>query len=124
MESVLCPVCHEEEESVSHLLFSCATTRQLWQRVARWIQIDIPLFDSSVDMVNWVDSQPMARFVRCKVDSICMVVIWVLWTYRNATVFNPERAKKHILFDNIRDYSFNWFVVRNYKVRISWVDNK
>ena len=69
-----------------------------------------------------MDSQPMARFVRCKVDSICMVVMWVLWTYRNAMLFNPERAKKNLLFDNICDYSFNWFVIRKYKVRISWVD--
>ncbi|KAL4568012.1 hypothetical protein LXL04_023612 [Taraxacum kok-saghyz] len=122
VESVLYLLCQEEEEPVLHLLFGCSMARQVWQRVARWIQIDIPVFDSSVDMVDWVDSQPIARFVRSKVDSICMVVIWVLWTYRNATLFNPEKAKKNLLFDNIRDDSFNCFVVRNSKVRISWVD--
>ncbi|KAL4577899.1 hypothetical protein LXL04_014014 [Taraxacum kok-saghyz] len=122
VESVLCPLCQEEEETVYHLLFECSTARQVWQRVATWIQRDIPLFDSPGGMIAWVDSHPLVRFIRVKLDSICTVVLWVLWTYRNAKLFNPERAKKHLLFYNIREFSFNWFVVRNSTVRISWVD--
>ena len=122
VESVLCPCCQEEEETVSHLFFGCIIARQVWSRMESWIQMDIPQFHSPIELVNWVDSHPVGRLVRSKVESICMVVIWVLWTYRNALVFNPEKAKKQFIFDSIRDLSFNWFVSRNHKVKMFWVD--
>ncbi|KAL4580425.1 hypothetical protein LXL04_016617 [Taraxacum kok-saghyz] len=109
-------------EDVSHLLFRCIISRQVWSRVVMWIQMDIPHLQSSSDLVTWADSHPVLRSVRSKVESICMVVIWILWTYRNALVFSPEKAKKQFLFDSIRELSFNWFVSRNPKVRIFWVD--
>ncbi|KAL4557747.1 hypothetical protein LXL04_035935 [Taraxacum kok-saghyz] len=61
VDSVLCPMCQEEEESVSHLLVGCITAWQVWHSGALWIQMAIPQFESRSDMVNWVDSHLLAR---------------------------------------------------------------
>ncbi|KAL4573164.1 hypothetical protein LXL04_019961 [Taraxacum kok-saghyz] len=63
--------------------------------VARWLQLDVPDFISAANMVDWVDSRPVARMERSIVDVVCSTVIWVLWTYRNAVVFKKTNFKKN-----------------------------
>ncbi|KAL4557552.1 hypothetical protein LXL04_035734 [Taraxacum kok-saghyz] len=96
-------------------------TVQMWQKVAVWIQCPVPAFMSMVDLVEWVDARPVMGQKRSIVDSIFMVVIWVLWTYRNVVVFQRTNYRKQDIFDNIRDYSFVWFSARNNTINMSRV---
>ncbi|KAL4559682.1 hypothetical protein LXL04_031825 [Taraxacum kok-saghyz] len=119
LESILCPICLTSQETLSHLLFICPTAVQVWQQVARWIQCQVPDFASMSDLVEWVDSLSVVGQKRSIVDSIFMVVIWVLWTYRNAVVFKRLDYRKQDIFDNIREFSFVWFYARNNKINMS-----
>ena len=88
--------------------------------MARWLQLDIPHLATAAEFVDWIESRPMAHMQRSIVDSVCSTVIWVLWTYRNAVVFKQKVFKKQFIFYKICDWSFNWFVYRNCKAKISW----
>ena len=77
-------------------------------------------FTSAANMVDWVDSRPVARMERSIVDAVCSTVIWVLWTYRNAVVFKQTDFKKNCILDKISDLTFIWFSHRNTKAMISW----
>ncbi|KAL4570955.1 hypothetical protein LXL04_017704 [Taraxacum kok-saghyz] len=39
-----------------------------------------------------------------------MTVIWVIWTYLNAIVFQYIEKQRYFLFDNIVVFSFSWFL--------------
>ena len=61
VESIMCPCCGESGEEVNHLFVSCVMAKQLWDRLARWIEVEIPAFSSVEEMWNWVDTQPIVR---------------------------------------------------------------
>lgn len=53
-----------------------------------WLDDDIPLFNSIADLVELMDIRQMARMEQVIIDLVCMVVIWVLFTYHNVVLFS------------------------------------
>ncbi|GKC53288.1 RNA-directed DNA polymerase, eukaryota [Tanacetum coccineum] len=51
--SISCPICSSTGESCAHLLFSCSMAKALYSKVARWCEMEIPVFDSYEDWLNW-----------------------------------------------------------------------
>lgn len=92
---------------------------QVWRCIASWLDVDIPSFSS---MIDWVDARSNARMERIIIESVCMVVIWVVWTYQNAFLFSSSKPRKQLLFDSVVETSFRWFTFRNSKARINWVE--
>ncbi|KAL4558240.1 hypothetical protein LXL04_036438 [Taraxacum kok-saghyz] len=45
--------------------------------VFSWWQVDVSIFSSVAEMVNWIDSRRVRRFDQCTVESVCMTTIWV-----------------------------------------------
>ncbi|GKC33866.1 RNA-directed DNA polymerase, eukaryota, reverse transcriptase zinc-binding domain protein, partial [Tanacetum coccineum] len=41
--SILCPICQDDVESVYHLYFSCEMAKDLWDLLAKWWELDIPV---------------------------------------------------------------------------------
>ncbi|KAL4582746.1 hypothetical protein LXL04_007305 [Taraxacum kok-saghyz] len=39
LETVRCPLCNEQEETVNHLLGSCTVANAMWGKVFRWMQL-------------------------------------------------------------------------------------
>lgn len=81
----------------------------LWRRVALWLDLDLPVFSSTLDMVELIDARPTVRMKRVIIDYVFMVVIWLLWTYWNAILFHQSKSLKHLFFDSIVETSFCWF---------------
>ena len=49
-----------------------------------------------------------------------MVTLWVIWKHRNNLIFGSIKPRLSDIFDDVRSYSFFWFVNRSRKSRISW----
>nr|KAJ0199062.1 hypothetical protein LSAT_V11C600306580 [Lactuca sativa] len=56
LESILCPICHSEVESVSHLFFQCKTACQSWRRLEVWLDVSFPIDPGVSEMLDWIDS--------------------------------------------------------------------
>ncbi|KAL4581379.1 hypothetical protein LXL04_017593 [Taraxacum kok-saghyz] len=116
LDIVLFPVCNDVQEIVSHCPISCLTVLRLGKRVFAWLQLDVPLFISVVEMTNWINSGLVRRLDWCTtMESICMTII------SNAKVFRNTEFRKHHIFDKICKYVFNWFASRNSVARMPWV---
>ncbi|GKA45251.1 RNA-directed DNA polymerase, eukaryota, reverse transcriptase zinc-binding domain protein [Tanacetum coccineum] len=59
--SVLCPICQDDVEMVNHVFFSCDMAKDLWALMARWWNLDIPVFDNVVDWFEWLSSLFMSH---------------------------------------------------------------
>nr|GEZ01740.1 RNA-directed DNA polymerase, eukaryota, reverse transcriptase zinc-binding domain protein [Tanacetum cinerariifolium] len=42
VDSILCPICNDDVETVNHLFFSCDMAKDLWSLLARWWELGIP----------------------------------------------------------------------------------
>ncbi|GKA31618.1 RNA-directed DNA polymerase, eukaryota, reverse transcriptase zinc-binding domain protein [Tanacetum coccineum] len=55
LDSLLCPICNEDVETVTHLFFSCDMAKDLWSLLARWWGLDIPVCSNILDWYAWLD---------------------------------------------------------------------
>ncbi|GJW46425.1 RNA-directed DNA polymerase, eukaryota [Tanacetum coccineum] len=44
--TMLCPICGEHSENISHLFFSCSFVSQVYVLIARWWDLDVPRLNS------------------------------------------------------------------------------
>ncbi|KAL4591545.1 hypothetical protein LXL04_004514 [Taraxacum kok-saghyz] len=120
VDTIMCPVCQREVESLAHILFKCEVAFAVWGRVANSYYAYMPVFDSFGEMTQWVDAQSNTNDRRAKVDVVCCTAMWVLWKFRNGMVFGDPKSKRDMLFDSIVSFSFNWFCNRNSKHSRNW----
>ncbi|GJZ69976.1 RNA-directed DNA polymerase, eukaryota, reverse transcriptase zinc-binding domain protein [Tanacetum coccineum] len=38
--SILCPICHDDVETVNHIFFNCGMAKDLWALLAKWWEMD------------------------------------------------------------------------------------
>ncbi|KAL4563259.1 hypothetical protein LXL04_027299 [Taraxacum kok-saghyz] len=94
LETVLCPVCQMEVESLAHILFQCEVAFALWGRVATWCDAYMPVFDSFGEVHQWIDGQSTVNFRRSKMEAVCFTLMWVLWMFRNGMVLVIRNQNK------------------------------
>nr|GEU68052.1 RNA-directed DNA polymerase, eukaryota, reverse transcriptase zinc-binding domain protein [Tanacetum cinerariifolium] len=58
------------------------------------------------DLFSWVDALHLSASKKSIVDSICGVVLWSLWSFRNEPIFGSSMPKRSIIIDKIIDLSF------------------
>nr|GEW85649.1 RNA-directed DNA polymerase, eukaryota, reverse transcriptase zinc-binding domain protein [Tanacetum cinerariifolium] len=67
-----------------------------------------------------VDALHLSASKKSIVDSICGVVLWSLWSFRNESIFGSSMPKRSIIADKTIDLSFRWYTSRNKLSSISW----
>ena len=122
LDHIMCPVCDGAPEQIHHLFCRCPVAVALWEAMARWCQIQIPTFLGVDEIWNWVDMQNGSHNRKAVLEVLVGTLLWVIWTYRNATVFGDGSYRKDMLFDNFTLFSFNWYTSRLRNCRRNWND--
>ncbi|GJY14937.1 RNA-directed DNA polymerase, eukaryota, reverse transcriptase zinc-binding domain protein, partial [Tanacetum coccineum] len=68
--SVLCPICQDDVESVNHIFFSCEMAKVLWDLLARWWELDIPVCANISEWYSWLDSLHASPKVRSFLEGV------------------------------------------------------
>ena len=85
----ICPLCHSELESISHLFTQCFITKGTWDLAYqyKWIQSNI----AEVGILSIFD---FLTFTRTPTNSNqsdrSISLLWSIWKSRNVVVFNNE----------------------------------
>ncbi|XP_062118996.1 uncharacterized protein LOC133832701 [Humulus lupulus] len=83
LESSLCPVCDQELENHSHLLFGCYFSQQVVQKIHDWFGCSWPLIYS--DWCRWIGG--MSKGIRAsKVAAVLSAIVYYVWHNRNICV--------------------------------------
>nr|GEW11214.1 RNA-directed DNA polymerase, eukaryota [Tanacetum cinerariifolium] len=56
INSILCPICEREVESVSHVFFSCYVAKDNFKKVCRWWNVDFAEVSSYDEWLLWISS--------------------------------------------------------------------
>ncbi|GKC08592.1 RNA-directed DNA polymerase, eukaryota, partial [Tanacetum coccineum] len=59
--TILCPSCNEFVESLSHIFFSCALSRQVMFKVCRWWDLDNSDISSYAEWLFWLSSSRLSN---------------------------------------------------------------
>ncbi|GKE58687.1 RNA-directed DNA polymerase, eukaryota, reverse transcriptase zinc-binding domain protein, partial [Tanacetum coccineum] len=121
LDSLICPVCNEDVETVNHLFFSCDMAKDLWSLLARWWGLDIPVCSTILDWYAWLDELVISSKARVFLEDVGGTLMWFIWSFRNWSIFCNPPPKKALLWDSIVSQSFLWISSRNPKCKISWI---
>ena len=120
LESICCPVCKVGGETLEHILFECELAVDLWKAIARWCNVIFPASSSIKELLTWVDMQPWKSSGKKQMEIIILTTCWMIWRFRNVTVFDGGSIKKSSLFYSIVFYLFSWLNNRDSKSGVVW----
>lgn len=84
--SVLCPVCDEVYEDISHIFLVCEMVSQVWQHIEKWL--DLPFSLSGMEAMK-------------ALEVIFLTIIQMHWRYRNNVVLWSTSILKCNVYENI-----------------------
>jgi hypothetical protein len=110
----LCPLCHVESETESHLFLYCSVAKQVWVEIFYWLNIPFSFPHSIFSMFNCLlcTGNPNASKGRLM---ICCAVVWIIWKFRNSVVFDNGRGSILELVDEVKVSSWKWWLARSKK---------
>nr|GFA20830.1 RNA-directed DNA polymerase, eukaryota [Tanacetum cinerariifolium] len=113
LESILCPFCIEDFETVNHIFFSCELASVLWGKFASWWDLDIPVCANVEDWFGWIDFLHRSSKSKAIIKGAGGTLLWCIWKFRNELLFSRIPPKKSTLWDMILSISFLWISSRN-----------
>ncbi|XP_071718675.1 uncharacterized protein [Rutidosis leptorrhynchoides] len=115
-----CCVCDNGLEDDLHAFANCVNSKLIWLKVASWINLDIPSWNSLDGLWSWVDGVPIIGNHKTIVTAIIYSTLWNIWRLRNSTTFKDSKFRKCHVLDSIVVDSFNWLYARFKKSRVNW----
>ncbi|GKB55632.1 hypothetical protein Tco_0911818 [Tanacetum coccineum] len=92
----------------------------LWRKIARWWEIDIPDFSCYEEWIAWFKTTRFSKAQKEMLEGVFYVMWWMIWKSRNQVLFGSSHPRMELLFDDIVSYSFTWCSNRC-KNNIDWI---
>ncbi|GJV20013.1 RNA-directed DNA polymerase, eukaryota, reverse transcriptase zinc-binding domain protein [Tanacetum coccineum] len=97
VESIFCPICLEDLETVNHSFFNCGLAKDMWASLAKWWELDIPVCDNIAEWFVWLDSLRIPLKVRLILEGVGGTLMWSIWNFHNSLIFSSCPPKKAVL---------------------------
>ena len=120
LSSLLCPMCGDHIEDVSHVFVRCEVACHTWEIIFRWFGISTPIFVLIDDIMDWVDSVQLSHNRRKILEAVMLTTMWVIWKFRNNKVFGDLKMKRSTIFDFIVANAFEWCSSRSKVCSKNW----
>lgn len=105
-----CTFCGQELETVDHLLLGCVCSRQVWMALLFPLGLQGLLAGPEDELASWwirqrrrLDSQ-----LRTSLDSVVLLVSWIIWKERNSRVFREQSASLRQMLLGVIDEGNEW----------------
>ncbi|KAL4592497.1 hypothetical protein LXL04_005495 [Taraxacum kok-saghyz] len=109
---VLCPLCEDVGESLKHLFAACILIYLIWKKIAQWWNVEELQGISVQELFQWEHKVSSSTVIHQRFGEVIMITLWVIWKHRNNLLFGSVMPRLRDIFDNVRFYSFFWFVNR------------
>nr|GEU98106.1 hypothetical protein [Tanacetum cinerariifolium] len=121
IDSIKCPICDQGVETSSHLFFTCLMVRRVFNMINRWWSLHSVEVDSYEGWLLWIDNVHIPVKNKSLLEGVFQVTWWLLWYFRNKTIFEAKVPRKALFFDEVVCKSYHWCRYRC-KSCFSWVD--
>nr|GEX41823.1 RNA-directed DNA polymerase, eukaryota, reverse transcriptase zinc-binding domain protein [Tanacetum cinerariifolium] len=108
IDSILCAICDTGVETVRHLFFSCGMARDVVNLITRWWNLLVAKFVSYDEWLAWLVNVRLPSKNKKMLEGVFYVMWWLLWWFRNKSIFEGKAPKKAMFFDDLVFKSFNW----------------
>ncbi|OIT38058.1 hypothetical protein A4A49_58859, partial [Nicotiana attenuata] len=86
-----CIFCGKAEETFEHLYFGCQNTRELWDRILKWLGHTRQIGDWNQEL-NWMNNIAKKKEYKAEITVASFaMVMYCIWRERNSMRFNKGR---------------------------------
>ncbi|XP_071727663.1 uncharacterized protein [Rutidosis leptorrhynchoides] len=107
LNSVRCPICDGDIETVDHILFSCQVAKDIWAKVLKWWGYNSAIFGFEA-IFNGTFGGVAHDHKKNQWQAVCWVVCYILWKNINAKVFKNKLETVPSLFSEVQVLSYDW----------------
>jgi hypothetical protein len=105
-----CLLCDQMPETIHHLTVGCPFARQIWHEILAWLRMTCNPPTGDDTLFEWWSAtrQVTPKAMRKALDSVTLLVPWMVWKHRNACVFDRARPSISNLLHQIKDEVAAW----------------
>ncbi|XP_071716755.1 uncharacterized protein [Rutidosis leptorrhynchoides] len=118
--STRCPVCDEDLESVEHLFVSCKFSKDVWSRIFKWWNFNLPQNLVFSDLFLGKSTSTMSTLGTKIWQSVEWICAYYIWKNRNMMVFQNKGWIPPVVISEIQVKSFEWVSNRIKDKTIDW----
>jgi hypothetical protein len=107
-----CAICGEEIETDMHLFLYCEIAQLVWLEIFSWLEVPFVLPHNLFSIFHSLKEAGNLK-IRQGMVMICHAVVWHLWKFRNAIVFDNGRGTVAELIEAIKVSSWKWWLARS-----------
>ncbi|XP_028106799.1 uncharacterized protein LOC114305857 [Camellia sinensis] len=114
-----CVFCHEEVETVEHILLYCPFVWLLWSDIIHWWGLQWVIPGSVHGLLEWWSGCRMQKFEKKIWMVISLGTLWSTWKHRNDCVFNGSQPNLEALCELVKVRVAMWFKASKLQVDFS-----
>ncbi|GKD59489.1 hypothetical protein Tco_1296998 [Tanacetum coccineum] len=86
----------------------CLPTRLNIEEINHWWDISFMEVSSYEEWLNWLLNLLLHSKPKHLLEGVCYISWWLIWTFRNKTIFDLDPPSQSSLFEDVVARSFNW----------------
>ncbi|XP_028102995.1 uncharacterized protein LOC114302203 [Camellia sinensis] len=114
-----CVFCHNEIETVEHILLYCHFVWLLWSNIVRWWGVQWVLPGSVNGLLNWWDGCRMKKLEKKIWKVLLLAILWSTWKHRNDCIFNGSQPNLEDLCEIVKVRVAMWLKASPTQVELS-----
>ena len=120
LDSVLCPRCDDEIESINHALVTCPEVKIIWRQLGKWWKQNMDGVASIQDILQDDNSRVDTRENVSVWSAVKWAALFLIWSHRNEIVFKGSNGS---IVDKLFEWQrkmFEWISERSNKTLGGW----
>ena len=115
-------MCEDDLDTEDHILVLCCVAKNTWCEVLKWWKIEDISLDSINDVLTFASRSNLAPKLSKVLDVVVQSTLWILWHFRNDSIFASTRPNRSLILNDVKLYSFNWISNRLRKASFNWIE--
>ncbi|XP_058726970.1 uncharacterized protein LOC131598375 [Vicia villosa] len=115
----MCVFCGTELEDLDHVLFSCSFSKNVWNNIGSWLQIQMVEGGAGIYHLEQCIIALKGKVKKKKICLLWLATIWIIWNARNKLCFENEPCVLEDLVANIKVVSWIWQAIGSRNRRCS-----
>ncbi|XP_071719342.1 uncharacterized protein [Rutidosis leptorrhynchoides] len=120
LNSVRCPLCDDDVETIDHTLFFCRHSYEVWDRVFKWWGLGVISNLSVNEAFRGKSNRAMSQMGNTIWQAMEWTCKYLIWRNRNLKVFSNKCWNGPTALMEIQLRSFEWISTRTKNVKIEW----
>ncbi|XP_071740813.1 uncharacterized protein [Rutidosis leptorrhynchoides] len=122
LDTVRCPLCDDDIETVEHSLLFCNNSMDIWNRVFSWWGFGLMTNLSMNEILRGNGPINMTENGKYVWQAVVWVCAYLIWANRNNVVFRGKSWCIPVAINEIQVKSFEWISHRSRGRKFDWLN--